>query len=99
MKYFKLIAKIFVSALALCFVFSKIDLQSIWELVKKASIVFIFLGILFFIASQILSAYRLNCYFKVINVHISNATNIKLYALGMFYNLLLPGELEGMDTR
>lgn len=94
-KYFKLFTKIFISGLALYFVFSKIDLAATWDLLKTTHIGYVLIGILIFICSQILSAYRLNIFFNVIKVNITNLTNIKLYALGMFYNLILPSGIGG----
>ncbi len=95
MKYLKTVVKILVSALALFFVFSKIDLETVKALIIKAKFVFILLGLLSFLMSQVVSAFRLNAYFRTIKIYLSDATNIRLYALGMFYNLLLPGGIGG----
>jgi uncharacterized membrane protein YbhN (UPF0104 family) len=48
-----------------------------------------------FILSKIVSSFRLNIYFKCIGVHLSEIVNLKLYWLGMFYNLFLPGGIGG----
>lgn len=45
--------------------------------------------------SKIISSIRLNRYFKDINLSLSQTYNLKLYYLGMFYNLFLPGGIGG----
>jgi len=48
-----------------------------------------------FTASKAVSSFRLNIYFRNINIHLPEKTNLKLYWLGMFYNLFLPGGIGG----
>jgi uncharacterized membrane protein YbhN (UPF0104 family) len=45
--------------------------------------------------SKLFSAFRLNIYFRNIQIHLPEWRNIKLYWLGMFYNLFLPGSISG----
>jgi uncharacterized membrane protein YbhN (UPF0104 family) len=45
--------------------------------------------------SKLFSAFRLNIYFRNIHIHLTEWRNIKLYWLGMFYNLFLPGSISG----
>src|SRR5262249_45129965 len=40
-------------------------------------------------------AFRLNIYFRNIRLRLTEWQNIKLYWLGMFYNLFLPGSISG----
>ncbi len=42
-----------------------------------------------------ISAYRLNQLFQRTGVHLSEAVNLKLYWMGMYYNIFLPGGLGG----
>ncbi len=57
---------------------------------------FIFLLALFFyIFSQFVSSLRLLTYYKVAGVKIAKSLNFKLYTVGMFYNLFLPGGIGG----
>ena len=83
------------SVLALVFVFSKIEFAAVWSLIRETSPIFLLLSLLAFIASQIVSAFRLNLFFRKAGVSISEWLNLKLYAVGMFYNLLLPGGIGG----
>jgi uncharacterized membrane protein YbhN (UPF0104 family) len=48
-----------------------------------------------FAASKLVSAIRLNIYFSNIELKLSQISNVKLYWLGMFYNLFLPGGIGG----
>lgn len=45
--------------------------------------------------SKFFSAIRLNIYFKDIGLQLPEMKNVKLYAIGMFYNLFLPGGIGG----
>ena len=87
--------KILFSALLLYLVFTRIPFSQVWAVLKNADLVFIGLALLFFIASKVLSAYRLNLYFHQIGVPLPQGSNLRLYLLGMFYNLFLPGGIGG----
>jgi uncharacterized membrane protein YbhN (UPF0104 family) len=50
---------------------------------------------IFFGASKIISALRLNIFFREIGLNISEGSNFRLYLTGMFYNLFLPGGIGG----
>jgi uncharacterized membrane protein YbhN (UPF0104 family) len=52
-------------------------------------------AVLFFIVSKIIAAFRLNIYFRNGSILLSRAGNLRLYWLGMFYNLFLPGGIGG----
>ncbi len=94
-KAIKLFLKIAGSIGALYFVFSKIDFGEVWEIYQKSNILPLFLALIFFIFSKFISALRLNHFFKSISVFLSQTENIKLYLVGMFYNLFLPGGIGG----
>lgn len=50
---------------------------------------------LFFAFSKVLSANRLNSFFNSSGIILPQLINLKLYWLGMFYNLFLPGGIGG----
>ena len=52
-------------------------------------------GIIFYLISKVFAAIRLNIYFRNINIHLPQIVNLKLYWLGLFYNLFLPGSISG----
>lgn len=94
-KRLQLLLKLTLTAAALFLVFRKIDVSVTWELIKSASWHYLFLATFFFIVSKIFSAYRLNWYFRDLGLEIPKVQNLKLYAIGMFYNLFLPGGIGG----
>lgn len=91
----KLLVKLLLTALALYLVFRKIDTETTLEIIQDADWKYLFLALSFFILSKIFSALRLNYYFKDLALHLSTTQNIKLYSIGMFYNLFLPGGIGG----
>lgn len=94
-KALKLLAKIVLSATALYYVFSKIDLGQTLEAIKGINVWILLISIVVYALSQVISAFRLNTFYKYVPLKISTFTNIKLYWLGMFYNLFLPGGVGG----
>ncbi len=91
----KTVLKIAVTILCLGYISSKIDLSKAASMVVGASPFWIGLGVVMFLISKFFSAIRLNIYFANIGVQVSLFQNSKLYLLGMFYNLFLPGSIGG----
>lgn len=91
----KLLLKIAITILCFWYISTKIDFSNALKAVLKANWFFLFIALLFFILSKLLSAFRLNIYFRNIKLQLSEWKNIKLYWLGMFYNLFLPGAISG----
>ena len=87
--------KIIVSAVLIYFIFTKIDLKDVVQTLKKSNPFYLFAAIVFFIVSKALAAFRLNLYFHEIGAKLSQLNNLRLYLLGMFYNLFLPGGIGG----
>ncbi|WP_114748655.1 lysylphosphatidylglycerol synthase transmembrane domain-containing protein [Pleomorphovibrio marinus] len=94
-KLLKLFVKLLLTGAALYLVFSKIDAQATWLVIKEAHKGWLLLAWLLFVISKIFCAFRLNVYFRDIGINISQLKNIKLYGIGMFYNLFLPGGIGG----
>jgi len=91
----KSLVKFAVTATALYFVIRKIEVADILELYRQSSLVYILIALVLFTLSKLISAIRLNVFFKAIGLKLDEITNIKLYLLGMFYNLFLPGGIGG----
>lgn len=87
--------KIILSLGALLFVFTKIEFQEVLAIYRKSDIIFIIIAIILFAASKFFAALRLNRFFRAIDIHLKEIYNLKLYLLGMFYNLFLPGGIGG----
>ena len=95
MKVLKLLLKIAVTILCFWYISRKIDFTKAKEAVLEADWLWLFLSIASFAFSKFLASFRLNIYFKNIGIFLSQRQNLKLYWLGMFYNLFLPGAISG----
>jgi uncharacterized membrane protein YbhN (UPF0104 family) len=94
-KYLQIILRLLFSGLAMYFVFTKIDYASVREVLDRSNLLLLITGVLFFFLSKVISAYRLNLFFRAEEIYIDQLTNMRLYLLGMFYNLFLPGGIGG----
>jgi uncharacterized membrane protein YbhN (UPF0104 family) len=91
----KLLLKLAVTTACIWYVSGKIDFAKTGAALQYTNWFFLLLAFIAFIVSKLLSAIRLNIYFRNIGIHLSEKQNIKLYWLGMFYNLFLPGSIGG----
>lgn len=89
------VAKIAISAILIYFIFTKVDFKEVLDIVSKTNPFYLVLAILFFVASKVLASVRLNLYFHELGIKLTQKSNLKLYLLGMFYNLFLPGGIGG----
>lgn len=94
-RYATFFIKLTISIGALFFVFSKLEIKAVADLVFKANWGFLLLALLMFAFSKFVSALRLNRFFFQISISMATVINLKLYLLGMFYNLFLPGGIGG----
>src|SRR5215831_11435949 len=94
-KYLKLLLKIGVTVVCFWYISKKIDFHAAREAFLKANWWWLFLAVVLLMLSKLFSAFRLNIYFRNIHLHLPEWRNIKLYWLGMFYNLFLPGSISG----
>lgn len=94
-KLLKLLIKIVITALCIWYISNKIDLRKLSGVLAVASPVWITLAIGSFMVSKLFSSIRLNIYFRNIEIRLTEWNNIRLYWLGMFYNLFLPGSISG----
>jgi uncharacterized membrane protein YbhN (UPF0104 family) len=91
----KLLLKIAVTVACLWYVFTKIDFIKAWDAIKKADWLWLLAAFIIYNISKLIGSKRLTIYFKNIGIHIPGRQNVKLYWLGMFYNLFLPGAITG----
>jgi hypothetical protein len=91
----KTFVKILVAAAALWLVFQSIDISEVLALGTQIHPVFLGGAVLLFILSKATAALRLNIFFRNHGIHILEKENLKLYWLGMFYNIFLPGGVSG----
>lgn len=84
-----------VSTGAMVIVFRAIDWEQTQDILISAHSGFLLIAVLLFILSKVVSAFRLNVYFRNIALKLNEWENMKLAWLGMFYNLFLPGGIGG----
>lgn len=87
--------KIIFSVVLIYFIFTKVNFGDVISVIKKAHVAYLLLALLLFLISKTFNALRLNLYFHSIAIPLTHASNFKLYLLGMFYNLFLPGGIGG----
>ena len=87
--------KILLTGGALVLVFQKIDTDQLFQLSKNLSWPWLLPAIALFVGSKVATAIRLNHYFANIHLLLSAWENWRLYLIGMFYNLFLPGGIGG----
>lgn len=87
--------KLCISAVLIYFIFSKISFGEVVQTMKRTHPLYLILAIVAFVVSKVISSYRLNLYFHELKVFLTQKSNLKLYLLGMFYNLFLPGGIGG----
>lgn len=94
-KLIKAVIKILISALALWFVFHIIDFKKFVITLSGVKIGYFVLAFLSFNLSKIVSSVRLQRFYRCIGLNLSQQYNLRLYYVGMFYNLFLPGSIGG----
>ncbi len=87
--------KLILSLGLLLLVLRKIPLHELLSLWSQIDYPYLFLGAVLFLASQIVSAKRLEYYFNASGFPLSFRSNLELYFLGMFYNFFIPGGIGG----
>lgn len=87
--------KISLTTIALWWVFQKIDRYALQIVLWRANWLFLLVALGFFNASKIMSGFRLNHFFRCLGLILPEETNLRLYYIGMFYNLFLPGGIGG----
>jgi len=91
----KIVLKITVTSVLLYYVFSKVPFSEVKNRLIHANYWWMFAGVVFYFLSMVASSWRLLSFFKSINLKLDPRFNFRLYLLGIFYNLLLPGGIGG----
>ena len=89
------VLKVVISAALIYFIFTKLNFEEVIQTLRNADFTYLLLALLFVLGSKILASLRLNLYFRQLEVYLTQKNNLKLYLLGMFYNLFLPGGIGG----
>jgi uncharacterized membrane protein YbhN (UPF0104 family) len=93
--FIKIFIKLAITAACLLYVINKINWHQSWQTVKQSNLFWLLLSVLLVIISKVVASFRLNIYFRNINVHLTQKVNLQLYWLSMFYNIFLPGGIGG----
>lgn len=94
-RWLKVAIQIVIAALAIRYVVRTIDLDELKVTLLSANFGWLLLAFLAFNASKVLSAFRLNYFFRALGIQLKERFNLKLYYLGMLYNQFLPGGIGG----
>lgn len=94
-KSWQLLLKLALSLGALAYVLSKIDLPQLASTLKGLDLWFLLGALIAFNLSKIVSSVRLNRFFHAMGLELSEVEALRLYYIGMFYNLFLPGGIGG----
>ncbi|MFN4080564.1 MAG: lysylphosphatidylglycerol synthase transmembrane domain-containing protein [Saprospiraceae bacterium] len=73
----------------------KIDFQALAHLLRTADPAGLFWAAVWFVFSKIIAAHRFRMLYQAEGGAISSRDNLRLYWVGMYYNLLLPGGVSG----
>ncbi|MFT4660547.1 MAG: hypothetical protein ACI9N1_000357 [Flavobacteriales bacterium] len=82
--------KVSIGVLAIYLIIQKVDLSKVRFYIQKANLMFLLLAFLSFFVSKKFAALRINCYYRTLDLNLSEIINFKLNLLGMFYNLFIP---------
>lgn len=91
----KTMLKLIISVAIIVIIVRKIDEKLLLQTIREASPLWLLWAIAWFIISKIISAFRFNTLLSTEDIHLTTRQNLRLYWLGMYYNLLLPGGISG----
>lgn len=90
-----LLLKLAASALLLALVISRVDLAALFESLSKSNIYFILAATAVAFAASFISVLKWQTLLTTSVVHLSYPTLLRLNFIGLFYNLVLPGQIGG----
>ena len=94
-RYLTLLAKLAFMAGALWLVARHLDLPLLGRTLRAAQPGWLALAAGLFTVSKLISSVRLNTFFQAVHIQLTERYNLRLYWLGMYYNLFLPGGIGG----
>ena len=90
-----LVFKIAASALLLVFVLSKVDIQALLSTVSKSNLFLVLLGFLSSLVALLINTYKWQVLLAEPGAHLSYRELLRLNFIGLFYNLVFPGQVGG----
>lgn len=91
----KFAIKVLISAAALYFVFRKVDFAKSLDAIRNTHLGWFILAAIWFNLVKILGVLRLKFMVRPLGIDLPFGWNVKLYFIGAFYNLFLPGSIGG----
>ena len=91
----KVLLKLGFTVLLIYLVFEKIDIRQVKSVFLQSKPAFIIAALLCYLMSQVVSSWRLLGFLHCIGLGAGFGFNLRLYMLGMFYNVFLPGGIGG----
>jgi uncharacterized membrane protein YbhN (UPF0104 family) len=93
--YLKLLFKIGFTALLLYLVFTRIDTRDLKRLFLNSNPYYIFLAFVFYFLALVVACWRNLSFLRNIGLDLDFGFSFRLYMLGAFYNISLPGGIGG----
>ena len=87
--------KLALSVIAIVIISKKIEWSAVKQVILNSNYLLLLVALVLYICSKVVSAIRLNQLQSQIPIELSEKKNTKLYFIGMFYNLFLPGGIGG----
>ena len=94
-KWLKRLIKLALSVIAIVLLSQKIEWSAVKQVIVNSNYLLLLVALVLYICSKVVSAIRLNQLQSQIPIELSEKKNTKLYFIGMFYNLFLPGGIGG----
>lgn len=91
----KTVLKIAFTCVLLYLVLRKMDFNVVKKTLSQSNPLYLLLALVTYFASILVAASRLLSFFRSIHLHLGRKFNLRLYMLGLFYNLFLPGGIGG----
>jgi len=91
----KILLKLGFTVLLIYLISQKINLGQVKKVFLNSEPSFIFFALVSYFLSQLAASWRLLQYLHNIGIKVSYSYNLKLYLLGSFYNVFLPGGIGG----
>ncbi len=91
----KTVLKAAVSVAIIAIVLRSIDPELLPGIMRQAQPGWLLWAALWFILSKLIGAFRFNDLLKTAGINLNTRPQLRLYWLGMYYNLLLPGGISG----
>jgi len=92
---FKLVAKVAFTTLLVYLVFQKIDFGKVTATIGRSEPLWLVAALILYACSQVVSSWRLHGLLNTLAIPVGFFFNLRLYQLGMFYNVFLPGGIGG----